>query len=169
MVNMKVPKTIITSNMDKLKRALVLGLFAIALGSCKDKSVNQQGYYAIGKYLYMDFHHRLHTNKDCWRIGDVVEFLDTASIYAKDEYQYCKDCFTDTTYEHVQAILHNDVDRKWLYEKLNEIYNDMPTYQVYIKKLHNPQKVRLLYDVACEQGWDVGSYEDFSKMVGFAQ
>lgn len=166
---MKVPKTIITSNMDKLKRALVLGLFAIALGSCKDKSVNQQGYYAIGKYLYMDFHHRLHTNKDCWRIGDVVEFLDTASIYAKDEYQYCKDCFTDTTYEHVQAILHNDVDRKWLYEKLNEIYNDMPTYQVYIKKLHNPQKVRLLYDVACEQGWDVGSYEDFSKMVGFAQ
>lgn len=117
----------------------------------------------------MDFHHRLHTNKDCWRIGDVVEFLDTASIYAKDEYQYCKDCFTDTTYEHVQAILHYDMERKWLYEKLKETYNDMPTYQVYIKKLHNPQKVRLLYDTACEQGWDVGSYEDFSKMVGFAK
>lgn len=45
----------------------------------------------------------------------------------------------------------------------------MPTYQVYIKKLHNPQKVRLLYDTACEQGWNVGSYEDFSKMVGFAK
>lgn len=155
--------------MDKLKKALVLGLFAIVLASCKDKSVNQQGDYAIGKYLYMDFHHRLHTNKDCWRIGDVVEFLDTVSIYAKDEYQYCKDCFTDTTYEHVQAILHYDMERKWLYEKLKETYNDMPTYQVYIKKLHNPQKVRLLYDTACEQGWDVGSYEDFSKMVGFAK
>ncbi len=152
-----------------MKKALILGLFAIALGSCKDKSVNQQGHYAVGKYLYMDFHHRLHINKDCWRIGDVVEFLDTASIYAKDEYQYCSDCFSDTTYEHVQAILHNDVNRKWLYEKLKETYNDMPTYQVYIKKLHNPQKVRLLYDAACEQGWDVGSYDDFSNMVGFAK
>lgn len=152
-----------------MKKALALALFAIALVSCRDNCARKQEDYAVGKYLYMDSQHRLHINKDCWRIDDVVEFLDTASIYAKEEYQYCKDCFTDTTYEHVQAILHNDVDRKWLYEKLNEIYNDMPTYQVYIKKLHNPQKVRLLYDVACEQGWDVGSYEDFSKMVGFAQ
>ena len=154
--------------MDKLKKALVFGLFAIALGSCKDKSVNQ-GHYAVGKYIYMDTHHILHVSKDCWRIGDVVEFLDTASVYAKDEFQYCKDCFTDTTYEHVQAILHNDMERKWLYEKLTETYNDIPTYQVYIKKLHNPQKVRWLYDVACEQGWNVGSYEDFSKIVGFAK
>lgn len=152
-----------------MKKALVLCLFVFAFGSCKNKIANQQGHYAVGKYLYMDFHHRLHTNKDCWRIGDVVEFLDTASIYAKDEYQYCSDCFTDTTYEHVQTILHNDVDRKWLYEKLKENYNDIPTYQVYIKKLHNPEKVRLIYDAACEQGWDVGSYEDFSKTVGFTK
>ena len=152
-----------------MKKALTLALFAIALVSCRDNCARKQGHYAVGKYLYMDSQHRLHTNKDCWRIGDVVQFLDTASVYAKDEFQYCKDCFTDTTYEHVQAILHNDMDRKWLYEKLKETYNDMPTYQVYIKKLHNPQKVRLLYDTACEQGWDVGSYEDFSKMVGFAK
>lgn len=152
-----------------MKKALALALFAIALVSCRDNCARKQGDYAAGKYLYMDSQHRLHINKDCWRIDDVVQFLDTASVYAKDEFQYCKDCFTDTTYEHVQAILHNDMERKWLYEKLKETYNDMPTYQVYIKKLHNPQKVRLLYDTACEQGWDVGSYEDFSKMVGFAK
>lgn len=149
---------------------LCIVVFAICVASCSDKPKEEpidKG--AIGKYLYMDTSHRLHVKKYCWRIGDVVEFLDTAAIYIKDEYKYCNDCFTDATYEHVQAILHNDVDRKWLYEKLNEIYNDMPTYQVYIKKLHNPQKVRLLYDVACEQGWNVGSYEDFSKMVGFVR
>lgn len=96
-----------------------------------------------------------------------MQFLDTASVYAKDEFQYCKDCFTDTTYEHVQAILHNDMDRKWLYEKLKETYNDMPTYQVYINKLHDPKKVKLVYEAACNEGWDVGTYEDFSKTIGF--
>lgn len=105
-----------------MKKALALALFAIALVSCRDNCARKQGHYAVGKYLYMDSQHRLHTNKDCWRIGDVVQFLDTASVYAKDEFQYCKDCFTDTTYEHVQAILHNDMDRKWLYEKLKETY-----------------------------------------------
>lgn len=150
-----------------MKKALALALFAIALVSCRDNCARKQGHYAVGKYLYMDSQHRLHTNKDCWRIGDVVQFLDTASVYAKDEFQYCKDCFTDTTYEHVQAILHNDMDRKWLYEKLKETYNDMPTYQVYISKLHNPQKVKLLYEAACNEGWDVGTYEDFSKTIGF--
>lgn len=150
-----------------MKKALALALFAIALVSCRDNCARKQGHYAVGKYLYMDSQHRLHTNKDCWRIGDVVQFLDTASVYVKDEFQYCKDCFTDTTYEHVQAILHNDMDRKWLYEKLKETYNDMPTYQVYINKLHNPQKVKLVYEAACNEGWDVGTYEDFSKTIGF--
>ena len=150
-----------------MKKALALALFAIALVSCRDNCARKQGHYAVGKYLYMDSQHRLHTNKDFWRIGDVVQFLDTASVYAKDEFQYCKDCFTDTTYEHVQAILHNDMDRKWLYEKLKETYNDMPTYQVYINKLHNPQKVKLVYEAACNEGWDVGTYEDFSKTIGF--
>lgn len=152
-----------------MKKVLAFVLFVAVLISCRDNRASRQGNYAVGKYLYMDSQHILHTSKDCWRIGDVIEFLDTASVYAKDEFQYCKDCFTDTTYEHVQAILHNDVDRKWLYERLKETYNDMPTYQVYIKKLHNPQKVRLLYDAACEQGWDVGSYEEFTKMVGFSK
>lgn len=150
-----------------MKKALALALFAIALVSCRDNCARKQGRYAVGKYLYMDSQHILHINKDCWRIGDVVQFLDTASVYAKDEFQYCKDCFTDTTYEHVQAILHNDMDRKWLYEKLKETYNDMPTYQVYINKLHNPRKVKLVYEAACNEGWDVGTYEDFSKTIGF--
>lgn len=150
-----------------MKKALALALFTIALVSCRDNCARKQGHYAVGKYLYMDSQHRLHTNKDCWRIGDVVQFLDTASVYAKDEFQYCKDCFTDTTYEHVQAILHNDMDRKWLYEKLKETYNDMPTYQVYINKLHDPKKVKLVYEAACNEGWDVGTYEDFSKTIGF--
>lgn len=150
-----------------MKKALALALFAIALVSCRDNCARKQGDYAVGKYLYMDSQHRLHINKDCWRISDVVQFLDTASVYAKDEFQYCKDCFTDTTYEHVQAILHNDMDRKWLYEKLKETYNDMPTYQVYINKLHDPQKVKLVYEAACNEGWNVGTYEDFSKTIGF--
>lgn len=150
-----------------MKKALALALFAIALVSCRDNCARKQGDYAVGKYLYMDSQHRLHINKDCWRIGDFVQFLDTASVYAKDEFQYCKDCFTDTTYEHVQAILHNDMDRKWLYEKLKETYNDMPTYQVYINKLHDPQKVKLVYEAACNEGWNVGTYEDFSKTIGF--
>ena len=57
-----------------MKKALVLGLFAIGFVSCKDNSASQQGHYAVGKYIYMDTHHILHVSKDCWRIGDVLNF-----------------------------------------------------------------------------------------------
>lgn len=151
-----------------MKNILALVILAVSLVSCR--SEKQTTPYPVGKYLYLDTFKSLHLSKDCWRIGgDDVEFLDTVAIYEKDEYKYCKECFTDTTYEHVQAILHYDVNRKWLYERLKEAYNDIPDYHTYRKKLHNPQKVRLLYDAACEQGWDVGSYEEFSKMVGFSK
>lgn len=151
-----------------MNKILILALLAMLFSSCSYKKDKRA--YPVGKYLYLDAFNSLHLSKDCWRIGgNDVDFLDTASVYVKDEYKYCKDCFTDTAYEHVQAILHYDLDRKWLYEKLKETYSDIPDYREYRIKLHNPNKVRLLYDAACEQGWDVGSYEDFSKMIGFAK
>lgn len=132
--------------------------------SCENKQERKDA-DAIGKYLYIDAFHRLHVRKNCWRIGDVVEFLDTASLYAKDNFKYCTECFTDSAYEHVQSIIHYDVERKWLYEKLKEAYNDIPSYQIFIKNLHDPKNIKLIYDAACSQGLDVGTFDDFSKSI----
>lgn len=46
-----------------MKKALALALFTIALVSCRDNCARKQGHYAVGKYLYMDSQHRLHTIK----------------------------------------------------------------------------------------------------------
>lgn len=148
-------------------KLIYIMLIAFVAVSCRDKSTKQQESCAIGKYLYMDVFHRLHVKKDCKHIGDVVEFLDTAAVIAKDDYKYCKDCFTDSTYEHVQSIMNNDADRKWLYYKFVDANYEMSSYREFLHDLHNPQNVKSLYDAARKENWDVGSYEEFSKLIGF--
>lgn len=136
----------------------------ICFFSCTEK---RNDTCAVGKYVYLDAYNRLHTNKNCWRIGDNVEFIDTAQLYSKDGYKYCKDCFTDSTYEHVQAIMQNDVDRKWLYRKFVEANYEMPPYRQFMQELSIEQKRRNAYKHAIEEEFDVGTYEEFSKMLGY--
>lgn len=145
-------------------RWLMLLPVVVCFLSCTEKK-NET--YAIGKYVYLDAFYRLHINKNCWRIGDNVEFIDTAQLYSKDGYKYCNDCFTDSTYEHIQVIMKRDADRKWLYEKFIEGGADMPSYNSYVQKLSEPTKRELLYEYAVKGGLDVGTYEEFSKMLGY--
>lgn len=147
-----------------MNKTLMLAILAVLLSSCSNKKDEQEN--AVGKYLYMGTDNILHVSKECRRLADVAEFLDTATIYANDEYKYCTYCFTDSTYEHVQWILHRDTYRKWLYERLKETFRDTPSYQVYIEKIHDPQKAKKLYNAICNEGWDVGTYEEFSESMG---
>nr|DAE16712.1 MAG TPA: hypothetical protein [Podoviridae sp. ctn7K25] len=128
---------------------------------------NKKDIYAVGKYVYLDTYNRLHINKNCWRIGDEVEFIDTTLLYSKDEYKYCNDCFTDSTYEHVQSIMQNDINRKWLYEKFKDANYEMPSYSQFIQEIANVQKRKKAYQHATEENFNVGTFEDFSNMLGF--
>ena len=57
------------------------------------------------------------------------------------------------------------LDREWLYEKLSEIY-DLPSYEIYYKKMDEEEKRRIFYDAAIEEGFDVGTWAEFNQMFG---
>ncbi len=105
-----------------MKKTFALGLFAIAFVSCgsrseKTKENSEKPVYKeyIGKYLYMSSARVLHTDRYCDilleekdRSGhDVngIAFMDTTNICPDGHFYYCKSCFDDEQYEHVQRII----------------------------------------------------------------
>lgn len=145
---------------------LLLIVMACVVASCSNTQKEENSSNAIGKYLYLDTFYSLHVNKNCWRIGSDITFVDTAQL-EKNDYKYCNDCFTDSTYDHVQAIMQNDVDRKWLYRKFVEANYEMPPYRQFMQELSIEQKRRNAYNHAIEEEFDVGTFEEFSKMLGY--
>lgn len=60
-----------------------------------------------------------------------------------------------------------DYDRKWLYNKLEWAGYAMEDYKVFIYHIANKQKRQRLYSTAQQEGWDVGTFEEFSTLLGF--
>lgn len=99
----------------------ILAVCAICVMSCSDKSKEEaigkketdRG--TIGKYLYMSSADVLHSRKGCSVLRrekdsdghdvDGIDFVDTALICPNFNFYYCKRCFTDEQYEHVQQII----------------------------------------------------------------
>lgn len=97
-------------------RSVSVLLFICLLLSCSDKPKEEpidKG--LIGKYLYMSKARLLHSRKSCFVLQrekdrgghDVngIEFVDTALICPNYKFYYCKKCFTDEQYEHVEQII----------------------------------------------------------------
>lgn len=97
-------------------RSVSVLLFICLLLSCSDKPKEEpidKG--LIGKYLYMSKTGLLHSKKSCFALQrekdrgghDVngIEFVDTALICPNYKFYYCKKCFTDELYEHVEQII----------------------------------------------------------------
>ena len=97
-------------------RSVSVLLFICLLLSCSDKPKEEpidKG--LIGKYLYMSKTGLLHSKKNCFALQrekdrgghDVngIEFVDTALICPNYKFYYCKKCFTDEQYEHVEQII----------------------------------------------------------------
>ena len=97
-------------------RSVSVLLFICLLLSCSDKPKEEpidKG--LIGKYLYMSKAGLLHSQKSCFALQrekdrgghDVngIEFVDTALICPNYKFYYCKKCFTDEQYEHVEQII----------------------------------------------------------------
>lgn len=97
-------------------RSVSVLLFICLLLSCSDKPKEEpidKG--LIGKYLYMSKTGLLHSKKSCFALQrekdrgghDVngIEFVDTALICPNYKFYYCKKCFTDEQYEHVEQII----------------------------------------------------------------
>ena len=94
-----------------------IAIFAICVISCAEKQ-KEEGTFdkgQIGKYLYMSKSGLLHSRKTCIGLQrekdhdghDVngIDFVDTALICPNFKFYYCKKCFTDEQYEHVEQII----------------------------------------------------------------
>ena len=108
-------------------KCLCFAVFATCVISCSDKPKEEPADEGtIGKYLYMSCDGLLHTRKSCLVLHrekdadghDVngIEFVDTASICPNFKFYYCKRCFTDEQYEHVEQI----IERNRLMQELSD-------------------------------------------------
>lgn len=148
---------------------------AIALCAC-NKDTNS---YPLGKYVFEDDIHILHVNEDCSMLKSGKDRRGH-SIYAKlpidtaqilEVGRVCSKCVNSQTYDRLNGIsLRNkdiDYDRKWLYNKLKQFGYDMEEYEMFVHHLSNPDKRERLFMTAQQEGWDVGTYNEFSKLLGF--
>jgi hypothetical protein len=146
---------------------LVFVFVFLSVFSCTTKNEKKErSYHAVGKYLYVDdvSSNVLHVDKECGGIGSDIQFIDTAVIYDEGQ-KFCQYCFCDSTYEHVQTILHRDHNLKWLYDMLTDNNYKMEPYREYIKNVRNIEKRKRLYDIAIDKKWVSGSFEEFTQML----
>lgn len=148
----------------------------------------------IGKYVYVDGLKTIHIDRQCaskpfenpktkderMANAEGVEFIDTCEIKRKyypdnSEYSYaysfCPLCIDDDICFHIMTIMkHNercDSERKWLYDKFCELYFNMGTYEHFVEELSSPLKRKEWHTTAINSGLGVGTFEEFSNLLGF--
>lgn len=141
--------------------------------SCTTKNGKKEASYpAVGKYLYVDHgsSNVLHVDKECFGINSDIQFIDTAVIYNEGQ-KFCKYCFCDSTYEHVQTILHREEFTKWLYKRFIDDDYELEPYREFARNIKDDvakdaERCKRLYNEACRNKWFSGTFEDFSEMLG---
>lgn len=148
---------------------LVFVFVFLSVLSCTTKNGKKEASYpAVGKYLYVDHasFNVLHVDKECIGINSNIQFIDTAVIYNKGQ-EFCRYCFCDSTYEHVQTILHREEFTKWLYDRLADADYELEPYREFSKSIKkNAERRKRLYDIAINNKWFSGTFEGFSEMLG---
>lgn len=148
---------------------LVFVFVFLSVLSCATKNEKKErSYPAVGKYLYADdvSFNVLHVDKECFGINSDIQFIDTAVIYDKGQ-KFCQHCFCDSTYEHVQTILHREEFAKWLYDRLKDADYELDPYRKFSKSVKKDAEMRKrLYDIAINNKWFSGTLEGFSEMLG---
>ncbi len=156
---------------------LACGMCFVSCNSDKDKSAHERK-VSLGKYIFKDDSEILHIDEKCRLISRQnkrgystypITPVDTSEIMSVE--RVCAKCFNDVAYDHLRDLcVRNkviDCDRRWLYNILNRNGYEQYDYDIFIHYLANEQRRRRLYSTAQKEGWDVGSYEEFSEYLGF--
>lgn len=149
--------------------------------ACSQKEQTKQDSYEIGKYVYIDGNAIIHIRDNCFKLkfgkdehGHSIygkEIVDTSDFVFTDYMRLCVRCVDDRNYEHLIKISQRnkeyEIDRKWLYNHFNNAGYEMDSYELFLTNLSDPIRRKKLYDAACIEGWDVGTYNEFSQFLGF--
>lgn len=144
--------------------------------STKEKEVDEIDF---GKYVFEDDNNIIHINEKCFKLKygknkdgqDVYAKtpIDTSAVMSVE--RVCSHCVNESAYDHLRNLCTRnkeiDNDRKWLYNKLIQTGYDMGDYDLFIHQIANEQKRLRLYSTAQQEGWNVGTFDEFSTLLGF--
>lgn len=171
---------------DHSQRQVALCAYAIivaaVLCSCQNKvDTSSQTERQIGKYIYQDDNDIYHIDANCHRLKYgkdrydhsiyAMHPCDTATFVFHDSERVCSNCVSLSAFENLKVISDRnkrfDVYRHWIYNKLIEANYDMESYEDFVGHLTDPKRRKRLYDAALKEGWDIGSFDEFSNSLGF--
>lgn len=170
-----------------MRRLIIVLSVMTMLFSCSGMKRND-----VGKFVYVDYLNVIHIDKECAstlaknpktkdeRMINMhgVQFIDTCNLehgngshLSYREFKFCPKCVDDEVYQRLNVIMdRNELitdSQRWLYDKFRKAHYSMEPYDEFIKNLGNIEKRKRAYDAALSEGWDVGSFDEFSHILGF--
>ena len=157
----------------------IMGLLIV---SCNDGNVET----GLDKYIYRDDDGVIHVSADCEKLKDydikdsrnhhgyAMQPTDTADFHFQYTPRFCAVCVSSSDVEHLYAIserYHDNEKRKeaeWcFYRALTRYGYDMEPFEEFTERLKIASKRRAVYDALRAEGFDAGTYESFSKELGY--
>lgn len=153
----------------------IIGFIIVGCMACSNKPDQ------LGRFVFVDDEGVYHTNNVCPKLQNgkdsyghsiyAMQPRDTTDFIFNDSERICSYCVSISSFEHLKFISERnkkyDADRLWLYNKLIKANCGMGSYKEFITCLSDIEKRKHLHQIALEEGWDVGNFEEFSKGLGF--
>ena len=129
----------------------------------------------MGKYLYVDGQHILHTSKTCKSISEIrkakpIMIYSIDSIGSFSFENFCSSCVSDEEFDFINKKFceyneNKDAEqyRKNIYDIMSEKY-DMPSFEVFCKHIENDDNRMAVYNDLKDE-YDLVSFEVFTKKL----
>ena len=158
-----------------MKLIVLFLLVVIASGCSSDNSVQ------LKRFVFVDDEGVCHTNPDCPKLKNgkdgyghsiyAMQPCDTVAFVFNEYDRVCSNCVSVSMFENLKAISDRNkrfnADRHWIYDKLIGANYDMESYEEFVAHLSDKEKRKRLHQSALKEGWDVGSFDEFSNSLGF--
>ncbi len=159
-----------------MKISVFLIVAALLVAGCSGSD-----YAPVGELVFADDNAVYHTNSSCHNLTNGKDMnghpiyamnpCDTFVFIFKDYERVCSNCVSAEEFLHLKSISeHNKrykANRQWLYDKMVRANYFSGSYDTFVRELSN-QGVRLIsYNKALELGLAVGTYAEFTQMLGY--
>lgn len=158
-----------------MKLFVLFLLVVIASGCSSDNSVQ------LKRFVFVDDEGVCHTNPDCPKLKNgkdsyghpiyAMQPCDTTAFIFGNNERVCSNCVSISEFEILKGISERNkqlrAERHWIYNKLIDANYDMEAYEEFVAHLSDKEKRKRLHQSALQEGWDVGSFDEFSNSLGF--
>lgn len=135
----------------------------------------------LKRFVFIDDEGVCHATSDCLKLKNgkdgyghsiyAMQPCDTVAFVFNEYERVCSNCVSVSMFENLKAISDRNkrfnADRHWIYDKLIGANYDMESYEKFVTQLSDSEKRKRLYKTALEEGWNVGTFDEFSNGLGF--